>query len=264
MRIIPGQQKKPLFFFILSGLLILFLGLTSCAVEPELPLATLTATETPAPPTATIVWFPVTDTPTPLPTKEKIPTLEQRPGIGELVLSENFNVETRWQTSRTETGNMAFGKNVLTLAVASSKRGLQSFFSQTIPADSYLEIIANPSLCRNRDTYGLLLRAQSDNSYYRYVVACTGELRLERYRNGEMAVLQDWMPSGQVPPGAPISIRLGVWMKDKELRFFINDSYQFTVIDPVYPSGQLGVFARTADQPPLTVSFSDLKVYDLE
>ena len=250
---------------ILGGILLFSLSITACTVEqPEVVLPTATVTETQAPPTATIDWFPATETPSPQPTQAKSPTPEQRPGIGNLLISDDFSLESRWQTSRTESGSMAFGKNVLTLAVAAPKRGLQSFYSQTIPGNSYVEMQASPSLCRNRDTYGLLLRAQSDNSYYRYVVACTGEIRLERYRKGEMAVLQNWTASGQVPPGAPISIRLGVWMKDDQLRFFINDMYQFSIVDPVFTSGQLGVFARTADQPPLTVSFSDLQVYALE
>jgi hypothetical protein len=244
-------------------ILILF-GLTACSPAAPEVLSTPTITSTPPPPTATIVWFPATETPTPIPTEVKVPTPEQRPGIGDLLLSDDFTQKTHWQTSHTDTGNVVFGKGDLTLAVAAAKRGLQSFYYQPIPGNSYLEMTANPSLCRGRDTYGLLLRAESDASYYRFVIACTGEVRVERYRGGELAVLQDWTPSGQVPPGAPLFLQLAVWMKGEELRFFINDAYQFSVSDPVFKAGQLGVFARTVDQPPLTVGFSKLKVYSLE
>ncbi len=244
--------------------LVILLGLTACSSPtPEAP-STPTLTSTPPAPTATIVWFPATETPTPLPTKINIPTPEQRPGIGEMLFSDDFTQKTHWQTSKTELGNVVFGKGDLTLAVAAERRGLQSFFYQPIPGDSYLEMTANPSLCRGRDTYGLLLRAESDASFYRFVIACTGEVRVERYRGGELAVLQDWTLSGQVPPGAPLFLQLGVWMKGQELRFFINEVYQFSVSDPVFKAGQLGVFARTGDKPPLTVGFSKLKVYRLE
>ena len=245
-------------------ILFLLLGLTACSPSAPEILSTPTNTSTPPPPTATIIWFPATETPTSVPTEIKIPTPEQRPGIGDLLLSDDFTQKTHWQTSRTESGNVVFGKGDLTLAVAAEKRGLQSLFYQPIPAEAYLEMTANPSLCRGRDTYGLLLRAESDASYYRFVLACTGEIRVERYRSGELAVLQDWTVSGQVPPGAPLFLQLGVWMKGDEMRFFINDIYQFTVNDPVFKSGQLGVFARTTDQPPLTVGFSNLKIYTIK
>ena len=250
-------------FFSMILLLGLFFLLSACAVEPESIADTPTPSNTPLPPTETIVWFPATETPTTTPTILKSPTPEQKPGVGSLVLRDDFSDDSGWLTSQTASGNIVYGKDYLTLSVAAEKRGLQSFMQKQIPGNSYLEITANPSLCRNRDSYGLLLRSESENSYYRFVLACTGEVRAERYRNGELAVLQDWTISGQLPPGAPVFARLGVWMNGNELRFFINDVYQFGVSDPVFQSGQLGVFAKTADKPPLTVSFSDLEVYNV-
>ena len=251
-------------WFHLFGMILFSLLLGACSAELHEPLSTPTITETPQPPTATIIWFPATDTPTPTPVEIKTATPEQRPGVGELLMQDDFSVGTTWQTTRSANGNMVYGNNDLTLAVSAEKRGLQSFYTPQVPGNGYLEITANPSLCRGRDTYGLLLRSQSENSYYRFVLACTGEVRVERYRNGELAVLQDWTTSGQVRPGAPVFLRLGVWMKDNELRFFINDAYQFSVTDPVFQDGQLGVFARTVDKPPLTVGFSDLQIYSIE
>ena len=40
--------------------------------------------------------------------------------------------------------------------------------------------------------------------------------------------------------------RLGVYAQGAELRVFINDVYQFSVKDPVWSSGTLGVFARSS------------------
>ncbi|MBI9049086.1 MAG: hypothetical protein JEZ00_06695 [Anaerolineaceae bacterium] len=260
---LQSPKRKIREALLLTILVALFL-LSACTSEPiEIPLIP-TASMTVQPPTETIVWFPSTDTPTPTATQEISPTPEQKPGVGEVIFEDDFSDEGAWQISKTTSGNMVYGNNDLTLVVAAEKRGLQSFLTEQLPGNSYLEMTANPSLCRGRDTYGLLLRAEGENSYYRYVLACTGEVRVERYRNGELAVLQDWTSSGQLPPGAPVFARLGVWMKGNELRFFINDVFQFAITDPVFQSGQLGVFARTVDKPPLTVSFSDLIVYELK
>jgi hypothetical protein len=87
---------------------------------------------------------------------------------------------------------------------------------------------------------------------------------MERLKNGEVVPLQDWLGSGQVFPGGMMSLRLGVWAFKEEMRIFINNEYQFTVRDPVWPEGQVGVFARSAGDTPLTVNFSQLQIYGLD
>ena len=72
---------------------------------------------------------------------------------------------------------------------------------------------------------------------------------------------QPWLASASVPQGAPSTSKLGVWAVGREMRFFINDEFQFAVSDPYHPSGLIGVFARSAGENAVTVSFSDLKVY---
>jgi hypothetical protein len=76
--------------------------------------------------------------------------------------------------------------------------------------------------------------------------------------------LQDWLSSGQVPPGAMLAVRLGVWALGDELRFFVNDIYQFAVRDPLWKSGRVGLYARAAGDTPLTVSFSNLQVQEID
>jgi hypothetical protein len=66
-----------------------------------------------------------------------------------------------------------------------------------------------------------------------------------------------------VPPGAPSSSRLGVWAVGNEMRFFVNNHYQFTISDPLLLSGSVGVFARSTIDWPLTVNFSDLVIYSV-
>ena len=38
-----------------------------------------------------------------------------------------------------------------------------------LPGDAYLEITVTPSLCRDADAYGLLLRAASVWTFYRFL-----------------------------------------------------------------------------------------------
>ncbi|MBA4380317.1 MAG: hypothetical protein C0393_06535 [Anaerolinea sp.] len=250
-------------------LLSTLLGLTACsglfppAVVTTTPTPTLlTPTETP-----TVVWFPPTETPTPFPTQAVIPTPEGRPGLGEVLFIDNFDQPEFWNTAVSNTASAIIDSNRLTLAVNQPRLAVVSdnecFALRKEPrlGDFYAEMSADLSLCRGKDQYGLLLRVLSNGDYYRYAVNCAGQVRLERVRSGQPYPLQDWLPSGDAPPGAPAEVKMGVWAVGSEMRFFLNDRHQFTVRDPLFKQGTLGVFVKSEGASPVTVSFSELIVY---
>jgi hypothetical protein len=214
--------------------------------------------------TATVVWFPPTTTFTPFPTQGTTPTPDQRPGIGALIFSDGFTEGEAWSLGRTEQGSAAIGKGELTIALFSPKAYYFSTRQEPVLEDFYAEITASPSLCQGTDEYGMLLRYTGPASYYRFSLSCDGRARLDRVVSGQASSPQPWLQSGAVPPGAPSSSRLGVWSVGDELRFFVNDEYQFTVKDPLLASGTLGVFARAAGDQAVTVNFSELVVYQID
>lgn len=224
-----------------------------------------TATATVAPTiTETIVWFPPTHTPTPAPTQKIDPTQDTSPSYGALIFSDHFTDKTQWQTSQSSTGNISDGGGELTLAVSESKGTLLSLRKSPQLSDFYLEIDVTPSLCRGEDNFGLLIRASSATNFYRVMLSCDGQVRLERYRNAYTAPLVNWTVSGQLFPGALATSRVGVWAAGGELRVYINNVMQYAVKDPVFTSGSLGVYARAAGDTPLSVSFSNLSVYQVD
>ena len=246
-------------------LICLLIFLAGCSSQ-FLAQPTLIPTDTPSPTltvTATTVWFPPTDTPTPMPAQVIQPTVDEKPSIENELLVDDFTSQAQWSTGLTPAGSVAFGDKELTLAVSQPKGTLLSLSKVPLAQNYYLEIMVDLSLCKGGDAYGLLLRASSNADYYRYAISCTGQLRLERVKNSQLAIVQDWTPAGQIPPGSPLLLKLGVWSAGSEMRFFINDEYQFSASDPVFTGGVLGVFARSAGDTPLTVSFSDLHLYGL-
>lgn len=244
------------------GMVSLLTGCLSVEVSPTAPPLTPTASLTPLP-SATIIWFPATATYTPFPTQVTTPTQEMLSGLGEIIVKDSFTAGETWDTSRTAAGSVAFGLQELTLAVAAPQTFLSSQRRSLQLYDFYLEIDVLPSLCLAKDAYGLLLRASSAIDYYRLLVTCDGQLRMERLKNGKPVILQDWMNSGQIFPGGMMRSRLGVWALGEEMRVFVNGVYHFSVRDPVWRNGQVGVFARSAGDTPLTVSFSNLLIFDL-
>ena len=241
-----------LFFFTLAG----------CIVDQPLATPSPLPSDTPLPsPTPTIVWFPPTSTRTPFPTVIVNPTPEMCPGLDEIILEDDFSDHTQWQTVNASIGRIVYGKNDLTIAIAQPKESLLSFRKSPILEDFYLEITANPRLCRPEDRYGIVFRASSGVDFYRLLVNCGGMLALERGKKNNRAFpIQGWTISGEVPIGAPATLRLGLWVVKKEMRVFVNDVFQFAVRDPVWISGSIGLFATSGGDTAVTVSFTNLVV----
>ena len=243
-----------------AALLLFLLGAAGCAPLIAEPTAVL-ETASPIPSTtATIDWFPATATATLAPVIELTPTPTPDLGLGEVLLSDDFAESGSWQTFQTTAGSAAYGDHEFTLAVSSSKGYLTSLRSQPDLSNFYLEVSVNPSLCQAGDSYGLLLRALNEWSYYRWVITCDGQTRLERVKDGFAVLVQDWLYGAQIRPGAEVELRLGVWMYANQMRFFVDGVEQFSARDPVWTNGVVGFFARAGGDTPLTVNFSALSV----
>ncbi len=238
--------------------------LTSCLPITPTPTILPTSTTVPSPTatfTPTTVWFPATATPRPYPTSTPLPpTPELRPGRGEIIFQDDFSTASGWALSQTANGSVALGKNKLTIAISTPKTYLASIRSQPVFSDFYAEITASPNLCRGADEYGLLIRAASEQDYYRFSISCDGQTRLDRVYHGQASSPQPWILGSRIPVGSPSTSRLAVWAVGSEMRFFINNEYQFTVRDPLLTSGGLGVFARSAGDTAETINFSNLVV----
>jgi len=242
--------------------------LCACLPEPPTPPPlTPIPSETPSPSptiTETVIWFPPTATFTPFVVPTTLPTPDMHPALGEDLLVDDFSGEPLWPVSRGASGSAAYGKGEFTLAVSAPRGLVMSLRPKPDLSNFYLEIDAFPSLCREKDAYGLMLRAQSTQDYYRALFTCGGEARVERVKGGKVTPLQDWVSSGQAISGALVKTRLGVWAWRDELRIFVNDVYLLSVRDPLWPAGKIGLLARAAGDTPLTVSFSNLRVRGID
>lgn len=264
--------QRPRFILLWGALVILLVGcrmgqptqaMTSTNLSPLPPADSLLLTTPTIAPSATIVWFPPTATATLVPTLGITPSPTQRVETGPILFSDDFADGSAWSLGRTASTSIALGKNVLTLALNQPGGYLFSLRDEPLLSDFYLEITASPSLCRDQDEYGLLLRVSPALEFYRFSLSCDGQTRLDKYYQGKASSPQPWMLSGAVPPGAPSSSRLAIWALGKEMRFYVNDELQFSVNDPSLTGGVIGVFARSAGDNAVTISFSDLVVKEV-
>jgi len=183
--------------------------------------------------------------------------------MGEEILSDSFDNPEAWTLAQTASTSIGLGKEELSLALTEPDGYLYSLRNDTRLGDFYLEVTASPGLCKGSDEYGLLLRVSKALDFYRFGLTCDGQARLDKFVQGKASSPQPPTPNGAVPRGAPSESRLGVWAQGKELRFFVNGEYQFTLRDPALVSGGLGVYARSSGNTAVTISFSDLVVYEV-
>lgn len=246
--------------------IILFVVISSSACSPQgnvtpveylsSPTASLTASPT-------IDWFPATPTSTMRPTETPAPTADLKPGVGSLLFEDTFQNEVDWVEQKTASGNVALGSGELTLAVQAPKGNLVAFRNNTTVSDFYTEVTVNASLCKGEDMAGFIFRSVGSQSYYRYLVDCNGRVAAQVVIGNTPTFMRDWAASSQLQPGLPYKFTMGIWAVKNVMRFFINGELQFEITRDLFRSGGLGFSARAASDSPLTINFSDLKVYSV-
>jgi len=250
--------------FVLLHLLFLTIVFVACLPITPIPVPpTLTATPT-GTPTPTIIWFPPTPTRTPIPTVHPSATPDLRSGIGNIIFQDDFQDSTHWLTGNMGQGTLTVGSDGISLAITQPTGYLFSTRDEPVLGDFYAEITASPNICTGIDEYGMLVRYNSLVDFYRFSLSCNGQTRLDKLVGGIATSPQPWLRSSSVPSAAPSSSRIGVWAYGSEMHFFINDEFQFSVNDRILSSGTIGVFARAAGEIAVTVSFSDLVVYQIQ
>ena len=217
-------------------------------------------------PTPTTIWFPPTATYTPFPsaTPGFEQTFQEDMQFGELVLEDNFNQTDTWTFGKFGTGSILFGNNELSIGITQVDEYLSSLRSSTTIGDFYLEITASPSICRGADEFGVLFHVTPNMDFFRFGINCNGEARLDRLIDGIASAPHPPSRYGAIPPGAPISSRLGIRAVGKDMSFFVNGVYLFSIQNSSLLSGGIGVYARSASENALTVNFSELKIYEAQ
>ncbi len=254
-------RRLPARFMIASALLGVILVAGSClTLEAASPTETPLPSDTPSP-TETIVWFPPSATSTPIAVPTSTGTPEMSPGIGRQTLNDDFSDDSVWDTAKGDSGSAAIAMDRLSLAVQPGYY-ISSMRRELPLSDFYAVITAHPSLCRGEDSYGILIRGVG-SSFYRFALTCDGQVRAERIYGGTRLVIQEPVPSGDAPR-PPGEVRIGIWAAGSEMRLFLNGRFQFSVTEPTFPTGAFGVFARSAGTEPVSVTFYDFEVYEVD
>lgn len=247
---------RPIWFLLIALITV------SCGAEPPPPTATPTSTPPPTI-TPTTEWFPPTETPTLLPTVETIPTQDMRPGIGEIILEDDFSDPEKWSLTTTASTSAAIANNKLTLALSRPRTTLLTTRLEPTLANFYAEISASPNLCSPSDEFGIIVRASASFDHFRFGLTCDGQARVDRIRGGTQNVFQTPNYFGAIPNTLLTERRIAVWAVGEDLRFFVNGQLIYTVRDTAFYRGAFGVYVKTSVDGGISVNFSDLDIYQV-
>lgn len=210
----------------------------------------------------TIDWFPATATPTFIVLPTSTPNPASIPSFGNKVIDDTFTKSGDWQEMQNANGIISVANQSITLAVKADHGNLVTFRQNTIVSDFYLvTTVKRVALCKTDDQFGVLFRAQNEQNYYRLMINCQGQIAVQQMAGSTPSFLMDWTPNAEVSLWQPYTV--GIWAKGQTLRIYVNDHLQVEITRGTFDSGGIGFYARAAGDTPLTVSFSDLSVYEL-
>lgn len=254
---------------IFAALAVLFL-FTSCLPEPILELdspAPLDVGSTQNSPTPPVTWFPATSTPTAFPHASSTPAPIAQSGIGDLISDTDLIDPANWSnvsTNPDDPNKLIWNDGALYFAMNQPPSSIFSLNKNLLLTNFYMEVEFAVNRCSPNDTYGITFLAANERFGDRLVLRCDGNIRIMQARDNLNLPLTDWVYTGAAPPSAPGTVKAAIWSYNGELRFFLNDQIQFTLLDRYYSSGGIGFFVEAKDPAGMNIKIHNLKLYNLQ
>ena len=135
------------------------------------------------------------------------------------------------------------------LAWASAGRGFSDF---------RLAVEATQVAGPDDNEYGVLVRMQDPDHFYRFSISGDGYYLVNRYDGEEWVALGgDWTPSDAIYRGAATN-RLEVVCQGARMAFLVNGVQLVEVEDSSYSRGDIGLYAGSFFEPDVEVYFDNL------
>jgi hypothetical protein len=111
--------------------------------------------------------------------------------------------------------------------------------------------------------YGVLVRMQDPEHFYRFSISGDGYYLVSKYDGGEWVALNDdWTPSDAIHLGSAVNL-LEIVCQGAAMTFLVNDVELVQVEDSTYSRGDIGLYAGSFFEPDVEVHFDNLSVTEL-
>ncbi len=120
--------------------------------------------------------------------------------------------------------------------------------------DFYLEMEARTGpVCSGFDSYGLVIRAQDNDSGYVFGVTCNGSYRLYQWDHGYFKSIQPYTATEHLKAGSYRTNRIGIMAIGEKMRLYVNGYFIGEYDSDWFPYGQFGLMIGPNETENLTI-----------
>ncbi len=185
--------------------------------------------------------------------------------LGAPTWSDSMDKATYWFLVDTDNTRFKMNNGALEM-IAKTQGALDEWgLSQRAAVDDfYLEVdFTTGDSCSGLDRYGMIVRAPSPEKGYVFGVSCDGRFRLYLWDGSTYTGLQEWKAHPAIRTGPNQKNTLGIWVKGKVFKMYVNGQLVGKVQDATFAEGQFGLFIAGAESSPFKVRVEETRFWDL-
>jgi len=164
-----------------------------------------------------------------------------------------------WQAESDASAKVGYHEGEMCILVKSPNR-LAWASAEREFSDFHLAVEATQVAGPDDNEYGVLVRMQDSDHFYRFSISGDGYYLVSKY-DGEkwMALNGDWTPSDAIHLGAVVNL-LEVVCQGATMTFLANGVQLVQVEDSSYSRGDIGLYAGSFFEPGVEIHFDNLRV----
>ncbi len=164
-----------------------------------------------------------------------------------------------WQTDQDSSAEVTYQDGTMRVLVKSPNSLAWAAAKRTF-SDFHLTVEATQMAGPDDNEYGVLVRMQDPDHFYRFSISGDGYYLISKYDGSEWHNLTgDWTISEAIHRGAATNV-LEVICKGARMTFIVNGVQLALGEDADYASGDIGLYAGTFFEPGVEVRFDNLRV----
>jgi hypothetical protein len=164
-----------------------------------------------------------------------------------------------WEAQSDASAEVGYQEGVMRVLVKAPNRLAWASAGRTF-SDFRLVVEATQVAGPDDNEYGVLVRMQDPEHFYRFSISGDGYYLVSKYSGEEWEMLSsDWAPSDAIHTGNA-SNRLAVVCQGATMMFLVNDVELVQVQDSSYSRGDVGLYVGTFFEPEVEVHFDNLSV----
>lgn len=164
-----------------------------------------------------------------------------------------------WQAESDASAEVGYHEGMMRILVKSPNRLAWASAGRKL-GDFHLSVEATQVAGPHDNEYGVLVRMQDAQHFYRFSISGDGYYVVNKYDGEEWEVLgDDWSPSDAIHLGAATNL-LEIVCQGRTMTLLVNGVQLVQVEDSSYSRGDIGLYAGSFFEPGVEVHFDNLAV----